>query len=113
MLMQGSSATGATGVWNLAAGATLEFRNGTPYPRQRDDPGLGTFLVSTRTSARDAIVTLNGGTLTSPFRFSGSTIAGTDRTIQNHRHVDRRLVLGHGGPRRSANDLTISGPTPR
>jgi hypothetical protein len=29
MLMQGTSATGPTGVFNLAAGATLEFRNGS------------------------------------------------------------------------------------
>ena len=110
MLMQGSSATGATGVWNLAAGATLEFRNGTHTLDNATIQGLGTFLVSTENVGADAIVTLNGGTLTSPFRFSGSTIAGTDRTFQNTATWTGGSFSGTAVTT-FANDLTISGPT--
>ena len=73
MLMQGTSTS--TGVYNLAAGASLEFRNGSHTLDHATIQGAGTFVVSTENVGADAIVTLNGGTLTSPFLFSGSTIA--------------------------------------
>ena len=82
MLFQGTSTTSSTGVFNIAAGATLEFRNGSHTLDHPTIQGAGTFAVTTDNVGADAVVTLNGGTLTSPFLFSGSTITGTDRTFQ-------------------------------
>lgn len=110
MLMQGSSTTGPTGVWNLAAGATLEFRNGSHLLDHATIQGPGTFVVSTDNVGADAVVTLNGGTLDSPFRFSGSTIAGTDRTFHGPATWTGGSFSGTAVTT-FANDLTISGPT--
>ena len=110
MLMQGASSTGPSGTWNLAAGAKLEFRNGSHTLDNATIQGAGTFMVSTENVGADAIVTLKGGTITAPFLFSGSTIAGTDRTFQGPATWTAGAFSGTAATT-FANDLTISGPT--
>ena len=109
MLMQGTSTSSSTGVYNLAAGAVLEFRNGSHTLDHTTIQGPGTFVVSTENVGADVVVTLNGGTLTSPFLFSGSTIAGTDRTFQGSATWTGGTFSGTAVTT-FANDLTISGP---
>jgi hypothetical protein len=60
--------------------------------------GPGTFQISTENVGADASVVLNGGTHTSVFLLSGSTLSGTDHTLQGRSHVDRRNDhrAGHG-----------------
>ena len=107
MLMQGASTS--TGIYNLAAGASLEFRNGTHTLDNATIQGAGTFVVSTENVGADAVVTLNGGTLTSPFLFSGSTITGTSRTFQGPATWTGGTFSGTAVTT-FANDVTISGP---
>ena len=108
MLFQGTSTT-RRGLFNIAGGATLEYRNGSHTLDHATIQGAGTFAVTTDNVGADAVVTLNGGTLTSAFLFGGSTIAGTDRTFQG-------LATWTGGAFSGtamttfANDVTISGP---
>jgi hypothetical protein len=109
MLMQGISTASSTGVYNLAAGAVLEFRNGSHTLDHTTIQGAGTFVVSSENVGADAVVTLNGGTLTSPFLFSGSAITGTDRTFQGPATWTGGTFSGTAVTT-FANDVTISGP---
>jgi PEP-CTERM motif len=109
MLFQGTSTTSSTGVFNIAAGATLEFRNGSHTLDHPTIQGPGTFAVTTDNVGADAVVTLNGGTLTSPFLLSGSTITGTDRTFQGPATWTGGAFSGTATTT-FANNLTISGP---
>ena len=109
MLFQGTSTTSSTGVFNIANGATLEFRNGSHTLDQPTIQGAGTFAVTTENVGADAVVTLNGGTLTSKFLFGGSTIAGTDRTFQGTATWTGGAFSGTAVTT-FANDVTISGP---
>ena len=109
MLFQGTSTTSSTGVFNIAAGATLEFRNGSHTLNQPTIQGPGTFAVSSENVGADAVVTLNGGTLTSQFLLSGSTITGTDRTFQGTATWTGGSFSGTAVTT-FANDVTISGP---
>ena len=109
MLFQGTSTTSSTGVFNIADGATLEFRNGSHTLDQATIQGAGTFAVTTENVGADAVVTLNGGTLTSKFLFGGSAIAGTDRTFQGPATWTGGSFSGTAVTT-FANDVTISGP---
>jgi hypothetical protein len=109
MLFQGASTTSSTGVFNIANGATLEFRNGSHTLDQPTIQGAGTFAVTTENVGADAVVTLNGGTLTSKFLFGGSAIAGTDRTFQGTATWTGGAFSGTAVTT-FANDVTISGP---
>ena len=109
MLFQGTSTTSSTGLFNIAAGATLEFRNGSHTLNQPTIQGAGTFAVTTDSVGADAVVTLNGGTLVSPFLFGGSTITGTDRTFQGPSTWTGGIFSGTAATT-FANSLTISGP---
>jgi len=108
MLFQGTSSTASTGVFNVAAGATLEFRNGSHTLDHPTIQGAGTFAVTTDNVGADAIVTLNGGTLTAPFLLSGSTLTGTDRTFQGPATWTGGALSGTAVTT-FANDVTISG----
>nr|HET7860632.1 choice-of-anchor D domain-containing protein [Caldimonas sp.] len=110
MLFQGTSTTSSTGVFNIASGATLEFRNGSHTLDHATVQGAGTFVVSTDNVGADALVTINGGTLKAPFLFSGSTILGTDRTFQGPATWTGGAFSGTAATT-FANDVTISGPT--
>ena len=109
MLMQGTSATSSTGVFNIAAGASLEFRNGSHTLDHPTIQGPGTFAVSTDGVGADGVVTLNGGTLTSPFLLSGSTLTGTDRTFHGPATWTGGSLSG-AATTTFANNVTISGP---
>ena len=109
MLFQGTSATSSSGVFNIANGAKLEFRNGSHTLDHATVQGAGTLIVSTDLVGGDAVVTINGGTLTAPFLFGGSTIVGTDRTFQAPATWTGGAFLGTAATT-FANDLTISGP---
>jgi hypothetical protein len=108
MLFQGTSSTSSTGVFNIANGATLEFRNGSHTLDHPTIQGAGTFAVTTDNVGADAVVTLNGGTLTAPFLFSGSTLTGTDRTFQGPATWTGGAFSGTAVTT-FANDVTISG----
>jgi len=108
MLFQGTSTTSSTGVFNIANGATLEFRNGSHTLDHATVQGAGTFIVSTDNVGADALVTINGGTLKAPFLFSGSTIVGTDRTFQGPATWTGGAFSGTAVTT-FANDLTVSG----
>src|SRR4029079_17719157 len=71
--------------------------------------GAGTLAVTTDNVGADAVVTINGGTLKSPFLFGGSTIVGTDRTFQGPATWTGGAFSGTAVTT-FANDLTISGP---
>jgi hypothetical protein len=71
-----------TGTFNIADGAKLELRNGSHTLNNVTIDGDGLFQISTDNVGADASVVLNGGTLTSPFLLSGSTLSGTDHTFQ-------------------------------
>ena len=72
----------STGVFNIANSAKLEYRNGSHTLNNVTISGAGTFQISTDNVGADAVVTLNGGTLTSAFLLSGSTMNGTDQIFQ-------------------------------
>jgi len=108
MLMQGTSSTSSTGVFNIAGGARLEFRNGSHTLDHPTIQGAGTFAVTTDNVGADAVVTLNGGTLTAPFLLSGSTLNGTDRTFQGPATWTGGALSGTAVTT-FANDVTISG----
>ena len=109
MLFQGTSTTSGTGVFNIASGATLEFRNGSHTLDHPTIQGPGTFAVTSDNVGADAVVTLNGGTLTSQFLLGGSTINGTDRTFQGPATWTGGSFSGTAATT-FANSLTISGP---
>ena len=99
----------STGLFNLSAGAVLEFRNGSSVLDQITTTGAGTLQVSTDNVGADALVTINGGTLGARLLFSGSTINGSDHSFQaastwtggTFSGAARTSFLG---------DLSISGP---
>ncbi|MBL8199883.1 MAG: hypothetical protein JNK40_02835 [Chromatiales bacterium] len=71
----------STGVFNIASGATLEFRNGSHTLNNVTTSGAGTLQVSTDNVGADATVAINGGTLNAPLLLSGSTLTGTDQVF--------------------------------
>ncbi|HQR72047.1 MAG TPA: hypothetical protein PLE54_15690, partial [Burkholderiaceae bacterium] len=100
----------STGVFNLAAGALLEFRNGTHTLNNVTTSGAGTLQISTDNVGADALVTINGGTLTSGFLLSGSTMNGTDQTFQGPSTWTGGTITGTAAQSTTfSGALTISG----
>jgi hypothetical protein len=105
----------STGVFNIADGAKLEFRNGNHTLNNVTTSGAGTFQISTENVGADAVVAVNGGTHTTPFLLSGSTMAGTDHTFQGPVTWTGGAIAGDGSTAgfdstTFSNDVTISGP---
>ncbi|HMM76473.1 MAG TPA: hypothetical protein PJ986_12240 [Gammaproteobacteria bacterium] len=98
MLAGGTS----TGLFQLAAGTTLEFRNGSSTLDNATTSGLGTLILSTDNVGGDATLTVNGGTHTSNVLISGSTLAGSDHTFQGP-------VTWTGGTLSGAASTTLTG----
>ncbi|MFZ1625790.1 MAG: hypothetical protein WAU48_13540 [Gammaproteobacteria bacterium] len=98
----------SSGVYNIAAGARLEFRNGNHTLNNVTTSGLGTLQISTDNVGADAIVTLNGGTHTTALLLSGSTLAGTDHTFQGAATWTGGAISGAASTTFD-NDVTISG----
>ena len=110
MLMQGTSTS--TGTFNIASGATLEFRNGTHTLNNATTSGLGTLAVTTENVGADAVVTINGGTHTSSFLLSGSTLTGTDQVFQGAATwTGGTLTAAVAASTTFASTLAISGAT--
>ncbi len=112
MLMNGGGTD--SGVFNIADGAKLEFRNGAHTLNNVTTSGLGTFQISTENVGGDATVTVNGGTHTTPFLMSGSSMNGTDTTFQGPVTWTGGAIGGDGLTTFESttfqNDVTISGP---
>ncbi len=106
-LLQGGGGT-SSGIFNIANGATLEYRNGSHTLNNITTSGAGTFAVTTENVGADAIVTLNGGTHTSQFLFSGSTLTGTDQVFQGKATWTGGTLTGAASTTFD-NDVTISG----
>jgi hypothetical protein len=106
-LLMGGGGT-STGTFNIANGATLEYRNGSHTLNNITTSGAGTFAVTTDNVGADAIVTLNGGTHTSAFLLGGSTLTGTDQTFQGRATWTGGTLTGAASTT-FANDVTISG----
>lgn len=112
MLMGGGGID--SGVFNIAAGARLEFRNGNHTLNNVTTSGAGTFQISTENVGADAVVTVNGGTHTTPFLLSGSSMAGTDTTFQGPVTWTGGSIGGDGLTTFESttfqNNVAISGP---
>jgi hypothetical protein len=98
----------STGVFNIAGGATLEFVDGTSTLNNVTTQGAGTFLISTNNVGADAIVAVNGGTHTTTFVLSGSTLTGSDNTFQGLATWSGGAIVGAASTTFD-NDVTISG----
>ena len=72
----------STGTFNIAAGATLDFKNGNNTLNGATTQGLGTLAISSDLVGADAVVSINGGTHTTPFALSGSVLTGSSHTFQ-------------------------------
>ncbi len=107
MLMGGGGTS--TGVFNIADGAKLEFRNGTHTLNNITTSGAGIFQISTENVGADATVAVNGGTHTTPFLLSGSTMTGSDATFQGLTTWSGGTISGAASTTFS-NDVAISGP---
>jgi hypothetical protein len=106
-LLMGGGGT-STGTFNIANGATLEYRNGSHTLNNVTTSGAGTFAVTTDNVGADAVVTLNGGTHTSAFLLGGSTLTGTDQVFQG-RATWTGGALSGAASTTFTNDVTISG----
>jgi hypothetical protein len=108
MLMSSVDASTSSGAYNIANGAKLEFRNGSHTLNNVSTSGAGTFEISTENVGADANVAVNGGTHTTRFVLSGSTMSGSSATFKG-------LATWTGGTISGAatttfdNDVTISG----
>ena len=109
MLMNGGGTS--TGVFNIANGTKLEYRNGSHTLNNVTTSGAGTFEISTENVGADATVALNGGTHTTAFVLSGSVLTGTSHTFQGLATWSGGTITGAATASTTfANDLTISGP---
>jgi len=107
MLMNGGG-TSSDSAFNIASGATLEFRNGNHTLNNVTTSGAGTLVISTENVGADAFVSINGGTHTTAFVFSGSTLSGSDHTFQGPVTWSGGTISG-AGTTTFANDVTITG----
>jgi hypothetical protein len=102
----------STGTYNIANGAKLELRNGAHTLNNVTTSGAGTFQISTENVGADASVVLNGGTHTTAFLLSGSTLSGTNHTFQGPATWTGGTITGPNTASTTfGNTLTISGPT--
>jgi hypothetical protein len=107
MLMQGGGTS--SGVFNIANGAMLEFRNGNYTLNNVTTSGAGTLQISTENVGADATVAINGGTHTTPFILSGSTLAGTDNVFQGPVSWTGGTIAGAANTT-FTNNVSITGP---
>ena len=98
----------STGTFNIAAGAVLDFKNGNNVLNGVTTQGLGTLAISSDLVGADALVTINGGTHTTPFAFSGSVLSGDAHTFQGPVTWTGGTISG-AGTTTFAHDVTISG----
>ena len=98
----------STGTFNIAAGAVLDFKNGNNALNGVTTQGLGTLAISSDLVGADALVTINGGTHTTPFAFSGSVLSGDAHTFQGPVTWTGGTISG-AGTTTFAHDVTISG----
>ena len=98
----------SNGVFNVASAALLEFVNGTNTLNNATIAGAGTFRISSDSVGADAIVILNGGTITTPFVLAGSTLTGSDHVLQGPATWTGGAISSAGNTT-FANNVTISG----
>ena len=100
----------SSGIFNIASGAKLELRNGNHTLNNVTTSGAGIFEISTENVGADAFVALNGGTHTTRFVLSGSTLAGSDHTFQGLATWSGGSITGTAAQATTfGNALTISG----
>jgi hypothetical protein len=110
VLLPGAGGT-STGTFSVADGAKLELRNGTHTLDNVTTSGDGTFQVSTENVGADAIVYLNGGTHTTTFLLSGSTLRGSSHTLDGSSTWTGGTINGTAAESTTfGNTLAISGP---
>src|SRR6185295_3326723 len=102
----------STGTFNIAAGAVLNFQDGINTLNGVTTQGAGTLAISTDLVGGDAVVTINGGTHTTPFALSGSALSGDANTFQGPVTWTGGTISGVGTTT-FANDVTISGVNPK
>ena len=91
----------SAGTFNIAAGAVLDFKNGDQHAEQRDDAGRSARSRSAATwSAPMRLVTINGGTHTTPFALQRQRPGRRRAHLPGPGDVDRR-----GDLRRRHDDL--------
>ena len=86
----------------------LDFKNGDNTLQGATTQGPGTLAISSDLVGADAVVTINGGTHTTPFAFSGSILSGDAHTFQGPVTWTGGSISGVGTTT-FANDVTISG----
>jgi len=109
LLLSSIDASTSSGVFNIAAGAKLEYRNGSHTLNNVTTRGAGVFEISTENVGADAFVALNGGTHTSRFVLSGSTMSGGSHNFQGPVTWSGGTISG-AGTTTFANDVAITGP---
>jgi hypothetical protein len=86
----------------------LDFKNGNNTLQGATIQGLGTLAISSDLVGADALVTINGGTYTTPLAFSGSVLSGDAHTFQGPVTWTGGAISG-AGTTTFAHDVTISG----
>jgi hypothetical protein len=110
LLLSSIEASTSSGVYNIASGAKLEIRNGSHTLNNVTTQGDGVFQISTENVGADASVVLNGGTHTTAFVLSGSTLSGDNHTFQGLATWSGGTITGSAAQSTTfANDLSISG----
>lgn len=101
-----------SGTINIAAGASVEFRNGTNTLNDATTTGAGTLIISTDNVGADGIAAINGGTLNSAFLLSGGSLRGTSHVFNGSASWTGGTITGLATESTSfAGTLAISGPT--
>jgi hypothetical protein len=72
----------SSGTFNIAAGAVLDFRNGTNVLNGATTAGAGTLMISSDNVGADATVAIHGGTHTAALVLAGSSLGGSDHAFQ-------------------------------
>ncbi len=99
----------STGAFNIAAGATLQFQDGANVLNNVTTAGAGTFAITSDNIGADATVSVNGGTHTTAFLLSGSTLTGSDHVFQGPATWTGGAISGAASTT-FTNNVTISGP---
>ncbi len=103
------ASTSNGGAYRIASGAKLEFRNGSHTLNNVTTSGAGVFEISTENVGDDAFVSINGGTHSTAFVLSGSTLSGNSHAFQGLATWSGGTISG-AGTTTFANDLAITGP---
>jgi hypothetical protein len=108
LLLSSIDASTSSGAFNIAAGAKLEYRNGNHTLNNVTTSGAGLFEISTENVGADAFVAVNGGTHTTAFVLSGSTMGGSSHTFQGPVTWSGGTISG-AGTTTFTNDVAITG----